>query len=113
MVGVSLDTGAARKSVPRVLKKLGVTYPVYQATEAAFPALFAGEEVFIPLSVLVDANGTVRPTPELAGAVQVIDTVKRRFWKHKTVSPGLHGGSKSVCVTTSPATSSASRSKAW
>ena len=43
----------------RTLKKLGVTYPAYTTDESVFPALFAGEEFFIPLTYLVDADGKI------------------------------------------------------
>jgi thiol-disulfide isomerase/thioredoxin len=59
VVGISLDTGAARGQVPRVAAKLGVGYPVFTTEEPAWPEIFAGEEVFIPLTYLVGADGRV------------------------------------------------------
>jgi thiol-disulfide isomerase/thioredoxin len=59
IVGVSVDMGASAKNVKRALKKLGVTYPAYTTDETVFPSLFAGEEFFIPLTYLVDPDGTI------------------------------------------------------
>ena len=59
IVGVSLDMGAAQRAVPRQLKKLGVTYPIFTTDERIFPTLFAGDEIFIPLTYFVDAEGIV------------------------------------------------------
>jgi len=60
VVGVSLDTGSARRQVPRVAAKLGVGYPVFTTEEPAWPEIFAGEEVFIPLTYLVGPDGRVQ-----------------------------------------------------
>jgi thiol-disulfide isomerase/thioredoxin len=59
IVGLSLDMGPSQKKVPRALEKLGVTYPAYTTDERIFPALFAGEEFFIPLTYLVNAKGII------------------------------------------------------
>ena len=59
VLGISLDTGPARLQVPRVAAKLGVGYPLFTTEEPAWPEIFAGEEVFIPLTVLVDRDGRV------------------------------------------------------
>jgi thiol-disulfide isomerase/thioredoxin len=59
VVGVSLDMGKAKRKIAPTLRKLGVTYPVFAAEESIFPALFAGEEIFIPLSYLVGPEGKV------------------------------------------------------
>jgi thiol-disulfide isomerase/thioredoxin len=59
IVGVSLDMGSSADGVPRALKKLGVTYASYTTDESVFPALFAGEQFFIPLTYLVNPDGTI------------------------------------------------------
>jgi thiol-disulfide isomerase/thioredoxin len=59
VVGVSVDTGPAVKKVFSTARSLGVTYPVYTADEAAYPHLFAGEQVFLPLTYLVDREGRI------------------------------------------------------
>jgi thiol-disulfide isomerase/thioredoxin len=59
VLGLSLDMGATQKSIPRQLRKLGVTYPIFTTDESVFPMLFSGEEIFIPLTFLVNEGGTV------------------------------------------------------
>ncbi|MEE3259946.1 MAG: redoxin family protein [Candidatus Latescibacterota bacterium] len=59
VVGISLDMGQAVGKVPRFLKRLGVNYPVFTADETVFTQIFAGEQVFIPLSFIVDRQGRV------------------------------------------------------
>jgi thiol-disulfide isomerase/thioredoxin len=59
VVGVSVDTGPALTRVFATAASLGVTYPIYTAEEPAYPRLFAGEQVFLPLTYLVDREGRV------------------------------------------------------
>ena len=44
--------------VARFARELGVTYPLYRIGEEAVARIFA-EEVFIPLSLLIDEKGQV------------------------------------------------------
>ncbi|NKB67545.1 MAG: redoxin family protein [Candidatus Latescibacteria bacterium] len=59
VVGISLDMGSQRRQVPRFLERMGITYPVFTAEEDIFPQVFAGEQVFIPLSFIVDRQGRI------------------------------------------------------
>lgn len=59
VIGISLDTGPSRRNVTRTARKLGVSYPIFTTEEPAYPHIFSGEEVFIPLSFVVDGDGTV------------------------------------------------------
>jgi len=44
--------------VARFAQELGVTYPLYRIGEEAVAKIF-GEEIFIPLSILIDEKGQV------------------------------------------------------
>lgn len=59
VIGLSVDTGASQQQVARTAKRLGVTYPVFTTEEPVYPHIFSGEEVFIPLTYLVDEAGLV------------------------------------------------------
>lgn len=62
VVGLSIDTGEAAevmKLVRGYVKSKGVTYPIVHGGEAAIPRIWSGEEVAVPLSVLVDEKGRV------------------------------------------------------
>ena len=59
VVGISLDMGAQRDQVPRFLERMGISYPVFTAEAGIFPQIFAGEQVFIPLSFIVDRQGRI------------------------------------------------------
>ena len=58
VVGLSLDQEVEADEVARFAQELGVTYPLYRIGEAAVAKIFA-EEVFIPLSILIDEKGQV------------------------------------------------------
>ncbi|MFQ5739075.1 MAG: ASPIC/UnbV domain-containing protein [Acidobacteriota bacterium] len=57
LVGISLDESP--KGVRSFAEKLGVSYPLYLADGPAVADLFAHRQIFIPLSILVDASGRV------------------------------------------------------
>ena len=59
LIGISLDTGAARDRVPRFLDRAGITYPNFISDESGFEQLFAGDQIFVPLSFIVDGEGLV------------------------------------------------------
>ena len=59
VVGISLDMGDHRSKVPSFLKRMGVTYSNFTTDESVFGEVFAGEEIFIPLSFLLDENGRI------------------------------------------------------
>ena len=58
VVGLSLDQEVEPSEVARFAQELGVTYPLYRIGEEAVAKIF-GEEVFIPLSILIDEKGQV------------------------------------------------------
>ncbi len=58
VVGLSLDQEVEADEVVRFAQDLGVTYPLYRIGETAVAKIF-GEEVFIPLSILIDEQGQV------------------------------------------------------
>lgn len=59
VVGVSLDMGDNRRKVPAFLERMGISYANFTTDESIFAELFAGEEIFIPLSFLVDGHGRI------------------------------------------------------
>lgn len=59
VVGISLDMGKQRAKVPRFLQRMGVTYPVFTTEESVFAQIFSREEIFIPLSFLIDEQGRI------------------------------------------------------
>jgi thiol-disulfide isomerase/thioredoxin len=59
VVGISLDMGDDRRKVPSFLKRMGVSYRNFTTDESVFGEVFAGEEIFIPLSFLLDKNGRI------------------------------------------------------
>ncbi len=58
VVGLSLDQELELDEVADFARELGVTYPLYRIGEEAVAKIF-GEEVFIPLSILIDEKGQV------------------------------------------------------
>ena len=58
LVGVSLDQEITRDGVQAFAKQLGISYPLYMIDEESIGMIF-GEEVFVPLSVLIDEVGRV------------------------------------------------------
>ncbi len=59
VLGISLDMGKNRKKIPRFLQKLGIDYPIFTTDEQVFTHVFAGEEIFIPLSFIIDEQGRI------------------------------------------------------
>lgn len=57
LVGVSLDESPA--GVQEFAHRLGVRYPLYLIDPAELDRIYAGGHVFIPLSILLDAEGRV------------------------------------------------------
>lgn len=58
LVGVSIDQDASRDQVQTFAKRLGISYPLYMIDEESIGMIF-GEEVFVPLSILIDEAGRV------------------------------------------------------
>jgi thiol-disulfide isomerase/thioredoxin len=59
LIGISLDMGGERRKVPGFLARMGITYPTFTTDETVFPQVFSGEEIFIPLSFIVDGEGRI------------------------------------------------------
>lgn len=58
LVGLNVDTEPA--DIPGFAARLGVSYPVVVGGTAAIERLYATEEIFVPMSVLLDDQGIVR-----------------------------------------------------
>jgi peroxiredoxin len=58
LVGVSVDTEATA-DLGGFAKRVGATYPVYAGGVPAIEALYATDDLFVPMSVVVDATGIV------------------------------------------------------
>jgi thiol-disulfide isomerase/thioredoxin len=58
LVGLSVDLEPAA-DVAGFVREAGVTYPIYRGRTDAVEALFATDQLSVPLSVLVDEHGTV------------------------------------------------------
>ncbi len=65
LVGLSIDTEQTRQRVVPFLESLKITYPSYFADTAEVAALFQGENIFVPMSILLDEDG--RPTRVFSG----------------------------------------------
>ena len=59
ILGISLDTGKAATRVPRFLERAGITYPNLVMHKSGFEQLFVGDQVFIPLSFVLDDQGRI------------------------------------------------------
>ena len=58
LIGVSLDDQDFGR-VKKFGEQLGVTYPLFRTNPATIQRVFPSGEMFIPLSLVVDANGRV------------------------------------------------------
>lgn len=58
LVGVSVDADAEAR-VAEFARRMGVQYPIYRGGVPAIEQIFAGDEVAVPLSVIVDEHGRV------------------------------------------------------
>lgn len=58
MLGVNVDSEAG-VDVAEYVRRLGVTYPIGVGGTTAIEQLYAGEEVIVPLSFLIDDTGTL------------------------------------------------------
>jgi len=56
LIGLSVDT-ETRDRVPSFLESLGVNYPSFHAEVDQVAALFRGESLFVPMSILLDEAG--------------------------------------------------------
>jgi peroxiredoxin len=59
LLGVSLDTGDARRRVPRFLERAELTYPNYTTQSSTLEQLFQGEQIYVPLSYVIDDEGRI------------------------------------------------------
>ena len=59
LIGISVDVGDARRKVPSFLARLGVSYPVYTVDAPGLEQLYTGDQLFVPVTFLVDAQGRV------------------------------------------------------
>lgn len=59
LVGISLDQDTELAFVESFARKLGVSYPLFGIGKTDIDKVFAGDQAFIPLSILVDEKGRV------------------------------------------------------
>ena len=59
LLGISLDTGQTRARVQRFLDRAGITYPNFTTHQSSFEQLFTGDQVFVPVSFVIDAQGRI------------------------------------------------------
>ena len=59
VIGLSLDLTSERRNVTRFLNRHNIDYPNYLCAENTVSKIFNTEEIFIPLSFLLDAEGRV------------------------------------------------------
>ena len=57
LIGISLDQDADPAVVKAFAEKLGVTYALYRIDEAGVAKIFSRDQVFVPLSILIDEEG--------------------------------------------------------
>ena len=60
LLGISLDTGQARARVPRFLDRAGITYPNFTTPDSSLEQLFAGDQLIVPVSFVIDKQGNIR-----------------------------------------------------
>jgi len=58
LIGINVDTDP-NAGIDAFLKQAGVTYPVFKGGTATLESLFRGDEVTVPLSIVIDENGKV------------------------------------------------------
>ena len=59
LIGISVDVGDARRKVPSFLTRIGTSYPVFTVDASGLEQLYAGDQLFVPVTFLVDADGRV------------------------------------------------------
>ena len=65
LVGLSIDTEQTRGRVQPFRESLGITYPSYFSDTAEVAGLFRGDNIFVPMSILLDEDG--RPARVFSG----------------------------------------------
>jgi len=60
VVGVSVDEASKSGAIAAYVKKVGARYPIYVADPKALKAVFRGDDMVVPLSLVVDEGGKVR-----------------------------------------------------
>ena len=58
LLGISLDQDLEEGPIREFAEKLGISYPLYKIDEGGIAEIF-GDQVFIPLSILIDRKGRV------------------------------------------------------
>ncbi|MDA0335083.1 MAG: redoxin family protein [bacterium] len=77
ILGVSLDTEPTRATVSRFLDRAGITYPNFTTRESGLEQLFTGDQVFVPVSFVLDAQGRI--TDIFSGWSRESETAIRRL----------------------------------
>jgi thiol-disulfide isomerase/thioredoxin len=58
LIGINVDTDP-NAGINAFLQQAGVTYPVFKGGTTTLESLFRGNEVTVPLSIVIDADGKV------------------------------------------------------
>ena len=82
VIGISIDDATTRDRVPEFLKELGVTYPIAVADDEFIEKLYATDNVVVPISLLLDAQGRVSDllpgwTPETRRRLKALSSSRR------------------------------------
>ena len=59
LLGISLDMDEQRDRIPGFLNRMKITYPIFTTERSSFAQLFSGDEMFIPLSYVIDRSGRI------------------------------------------------------
>jgi thiol-disulfide isomerase/thioredoxin len=59
LLGISLDMDEQRERIPGFLNRMKITYPIFTTERRIFTQLFSGDEIFIPLSYVIDRSGRI------------------------------------------------------
>ena len=59
MIGVSIDDAMTREHVPGFVEEMGITYPIVVAEAEFIKNFYPTDNVTVPISVLLDAQGVI------------------------------------------------------
>ncbi len=79
VIGISIDDATTRDRVPEFLKEMGVSYPIAVAEAEFIRKFYTTDNVAVPISLLLDANGTILEllpgwTPETRRRLEALHT---------------------------------------
>jgi peroxiredoxin len=59
VIGISVDDPTTRDGVPGFLQEMGITYPIAVAEAEFISNFYTTDNVTVPISVLIDAEGKI------------------------------------------------------